>query len=525
MAVYLPRVRSGTAIYDHLRAHLDPAGRLPAEVGLPDDDRVMTGQLRWVPGAMDGVMGRHGGTSDKGSRADRTAQLLVKACRRQAPRQLRALYEHVSNDDVLEYLDPMIERLIELGPERDSLRSVGRWLAVTGVDRGAVKVGIALLGVSGLGSDVAVVRTLGAHEEFTLYAAVAIANGLAEPESELWALAASVSGWGRIHCVERLRDTEDPQIQEWILREGFRNSIMYEYLAHIAATSGHLLEALRRPEVDRALLTSAGDILQALVVGNGAPAAGMDAYEDGVDAVEAYLVLIEARAQTLDDFMVVRALQTFLEGEDGWDARLAVGWTTSRREALAAACARILSRPEWAHRVAEGLQSDDSLQFYRASSAAEALGIDTFDAHLAKILDDPLESHWFAAWRLADDGRAEQLAELARTLLPLGQIATGPDQQLGLGPGWQPHQALDWTLQALRDHPGVGGDLLIVGLRSPVTRNRNMALNALNQWPVESWPPGVLEWIDPLAAADPNERTRELAADVLRRLRSDRVHD
>jgi hypothetical protein len=70
-------------------------------------------------------------------------------------------------------------------------------------------------------------RTLGAHNEFTLYAVVAFGNGTEDGgESEIWALATVVDGWGRIHCVERLRHTSDPAIRRWILRTGFRNSVM-----------------------------------------------------------------------------------------------------------------------------------------------------------------------------------------------------------------------------------------------------------------------------------------------------------
>jgi hypothetical protein len=94
----------------------------------------------------------------------------------------------------------MIQRLVELQPDSSALRAVARWLATTAPDRGAVKVGIALLGVTGVGDALDVVRTLGAHDEFTLYVAVALTNGLADPESELWALASAVDGWGRTWC-------------------------------------------------------------------------------------------------------------------------------------------------------------------------------------------------------------------------------------------------------------------------------------------------------------------------------------
>jgi hypothetical protein len=75
--------------------------------------------------------------------------------------------------------------------------------------------------------------------------------------------------------------------------------------------------------------------------------------------------------------------------------------------------------------------------------------------------------------------------------------------------------ALDWTLQALRDYPGIGGNLVHIGLQSPVTRNRNMALNALNQWPRDLWPAGWQELAQQLAASDPNEQARAFAGEVL----------
>jgi hypothetical protein len=40
-----------------------------------------------------------------------------------------------------------------------------------------------------------------------------------------------VAGWGRIQTVRRLAGTQDPQIKAWLLRHGFRNQIMDEYLA------------------------------------------------------------------------------------------------------------------------------------------------------------------------------------------------------------------------------------------------------------------------------------------------------
>jgi hypothetical protein len=85
------------------------------------------------------------------------------------------------------------------------------------------------------------------------------------PGQSLWTLAKNVDGWGRIHVVERLAQTENPHIKDWLLREGFRNSVMYEYLAYTCATAGGLVAALSQGTVDRELLTSTGELLDALI--------------------------------------------------------------------------------------------------------------------------------------------------------------------------------------------------------------------------------------------------------------------
>jgi hypothetical protein len=515
MAREWPPARAGQSIYEFVAAHLDADGRLtPEGQALPDETRVMTGELRWAPGAMEGAFGHHGGGGQETSRrAIDIGDLLLSASKTPSNRRLRHLYDAVCEDNALEVIDRVIERLIEMKADQAGLHQVGRWLAVSSVDRGAVKTGIALLGASDLGNDLEVVRVLGRHEEFTLYAAVALTNGLPDAQSELWALAKSVEGWGRIHCVERLAGTADPQIREWILREGFKNSVMYEYLAYTAATTGNLNGALRRDHVDRALLTAAGEIIAALITGG--PAKDIDDYADGADAVEAYLALMLSRAESLDDFLTLTTIRRFLAQGENWDDRATRGWTATRRKAFEAQCDRILSRDEWDDRIRVALLSEDHMEFNRADAAARDRGIDTFDLQVARIRQDPLLGPWFRAWQQADRDRAGLLASMARELLPLEAIPTGPAKALGVGPEWRAHAALDWSLQALRDHPGVGPDLVLVGLQSPVTRNRNMSLNVLKKWPREQWPEGARLLVDRLATADPNQRTQDLASEIL----------
>ena len=508
------RVAEGPSIYEFLAQRLDASGRLDEPgVALPDEPRVTAdGGLGWVAGGLDGAMGHHLGGGAAAEKADRAARLFAGAAARPTKRRLKKLYAAVSEDGALDYIDPMIERLVELEPDASRVHDLGRWLATTAPDRGAVKIGLAILGITGLGDDISVVRTLGAHDEFTLYAAVAIRNGVPEPDRELWALAKVVDGWGRIQCVERLRDTTDPEIRSWILRGGYRNSVMYEYLAFLAATTGDLLAALRGPHVDRELLTAAGEIIGALIAGG--PAEDLDDYVQGADAVEAFMGHLVARAETLDDFHAAAAVQSFLTRDNGWETRAERGWTESRRRHLLTQCTDVLGRSEWTDKIAEGLHSEDPAIFWQADQAARMRGIDTFELHFRKVTEDPFDGPWFQAWQQADPVRGRRLVELVRRSLPLDEVGTGSGDDLGIGPEWRAHRALDWTLQALRHYPGLGGDLLLVGLRSAMTRNRNMALYALKEWPAPTWPPDAQTAIERLAASDPNERTRELARET-----------
>jgi hypothetical protein len=507
-------VTTRTSIYTFVLGQLDQAGRLSdSGASLPDEAEAMSGNLKWAAGAMDGVSGHHAGGGASAGLTDRAVRAFVDACKRPTRRRLKRLYRAVGSDNALDLLDPLIERLVALRPDRDRLHDLGRWLATTAPDRGPVKVGIAVLGVTGLDRDLEVVRALGAHDEFTLYAAVALSNGLENPESELWALATSVDGWGRIQCVERLRETTDPAIRAWILRAGFRNSVMYEYLAYIAATTGGLLEALRSEAPDRDLLTAAGEILEALIAGG--PAEDITDYGEGADATEAFLALVDRRAETLGDFLAIASIRSFVGSDRDWEELSSHGWSTTRREAFERLCDDILERDEWIGRIHLALESDSPQEYWRAEQAARIRGIDIFTIQIQRIRQDPLGSDWFAAWQGASSERAEQLVELATELLPLTAIATGPQDQLGFGPEWRAHAALDWTLQALRDYPGIGGNLVHIGLQSPVTRNRNMALNALNQWPRDLWPAGWQELAQQLAASDPNEQARAFAGEVL----------
>lgn len=411
-------------------------------------------------------------------------------------------------NNTFEFVDPFIEKVRsdrDLQPER--VHSLATWLATKAADREPVKAGIALLGVVSQAADNDVLLTLGRHEEFTVFAAVAIANSSPNAEPALWTLAKSVDGWGRIQTVERLAKTSDPAIKAWLIRDGFKNSVMYEYLAYTCAVAGGLAEELARPEIDDALFNGAGEILAALIDGRGGPAEGIYDYEQGVTAIGEYLRHAKGRAQTLNHLLAVKTIEGFLIGKKGWDERSQAGWTPEVRQGLLTHATEILARPEWKARTLESLKSKDRVEFWNASRSAMALGLDPWDEFFTRVSAG--EDHWFDLFQTKDHGRFGRALELATTKIPLGEIATGPALQMGLGPAFAHHSHLDFVLQELPRFPRQGWPFIKAGMKSPVIRNRNMAIRALAAWPREDWPTEADGYVRGCASNEPDENVRE----------------
>jgi len=180
-------------------------------------------------------------------------------------------------------------------------------------------------------------------------------------------------------------------------------------------------------------------------------------------------------------------------------------------------CDLILGRPEWPDRVRAKLGSQDEVAFAHADQAAKALGIDTWDIHWRRLQAKPADpGRWYHVMALCDEGRIGKVIEFAEANLDLAAIATGAADELGLGRGFEPHSCLDFVLQELRRFPGRGARLIEAGLRSPVVRNRNMAVAALAAWPRGEWSVGLEKSLEQAARCEPDEGVRERMHKALR---------
>jgi hypothetical protein len=494
---------SGPSLYLHIRDN-------PNSHDLPDEKQEPN-QIRFAPGAWDGVVGHHL-SSDPAKLTERLSRIerpLEKLLLTASDHNLKELYQAVTSESIYAIADEIANRVAErVSQQRAELGLIGRYFAAGADQREATKFGIILVGIAGENSDVRLLETLAGHEEFTLYAAISITRLVDDPEQSLWRIAQKVHGWGRVQLVERLDGTSNPEIQDWMLREGFRNSVMDNYLAEVCARNGRLHEALQRPGIDLPLLRSTADLLSALL--DGGPSAGMDDYTHAPQALQGYVDQVSQHPDLdLRHFAAVDQILGFLNDEPSWQRRLANGWTSELRHDLRVRCEGILRRESWQKKIDEGLESTDPFIFHLAETAGSRMGRDMWSIHFKRARAAPLGNSWYRLMQLTQGDDIDYVLQLAIKRLPLDKIATGPADSLGLGPGFEPHQALDCILQDLPRFPERGWPLIEAGLQSPVVRNRNFALTALLAWPRERWPANAFSLLQKAEQMEPNQSVKE----------------
>ncbi len=295
------------AIHDHI-ADLQDLGGDPNRHDLPDASKhISAGGLRFASGALDNIAGGRAGDPQT------VAKAVKKVINRPTASRIKGLYAHIINDGAIGLVDDTMALIAQDPPAQDRFGILFDWLARSSPDREAVKFAMAMLGMLETDQFKDLFLTLGAHEEFTKYAAVALANAMGPDGSRdaLIALTKSVHGWGRIDLVERLAPDADADLRHWLVRDGFRNDVMYQYLAHTAAHHGRLLDQLSAPNAhaDDALLDGAADIFIALI--DNGPAEDMTDYADGAKAARLWFALINDRPVTLLWGYAAQSLKSF----------------------------------------------------------------------------------------------------------------------------------------------------------------------------------------------------------------------
>lgn len=512
-----------SSIWDHVSAHLRPEGGLdPDGAQLPDTDLVQERGLHiWAPGAWEGTAARHAGPDqekDRAVAAEIYAALLrlIDGAGDESDRDsLRKLFMDASPRWVVDHVIDFVRE--QPLTHTDRLGEELRSFLLHGEHRNEVKFAIALLALLRDPADMDRFRLIGQHEEFTLYAAIALAGLTNDPVAEWIALARLVTGWGKVELIDLLMRTNDPRACHFALREPDCGPTLTSYVALNVVRHCRLDQELNQLFADPELLSGAALLLSTMAQADveGGPVGGLLHYPEGSAAVGSFLELMASRATRLEDFLVVDTLWKFAAA-DWSDEELAHGgWDRNSLARILEACEEIERRSQWPAMAEAALADADPAERNRGFQVAKQLGLPIREHVVGRLRQDPLEgSMWFELVSQQDESHMDQAVALAQELLDLDLLASGPSDDLGLGPAFQLHRCVDFILQELARFPGKGWPVIRVALRSTVIRNRMLALRALEGWPPEKTVGDVAEAIRE-CVADPVDSVSQKAQELL----------
>lgn len=278
------------------------------------------------------------------------AKKLLKLFRKQlndpTDKTRKATYDEIIFDHIATYRDEFIERFQQAEWDEALVQQEALWLLEHAAHREVVKFSITVLGCTNCEKYKELLFTLGMHEEFTSYVIFALKNGTKEANHQIWQLAQSVHGWGKIAAVEELEATT-PEIKHWLLTKGCESNVPSEYLAYMCAIKGELAVALYEETISKELYNGIGFIIQTLL------------HEDIEDDIEDYLfenaVLFRfvnharIHCTTLEEVNPLMTISEFLNDEEIWEERSDDGWKLQERTSIQQALQPFINDPRWSH--------------------------------------------------------------------------------------------------------------------------------------------------------------------------------
>lgn len=516
------------SIHDFLAGHREPDGRLGAgAVTLPDEvggggiQVGPGGDIRWGPGTLDGMLVQHHPLGHPEGLEELLRALVTFVAGEQSmisTELVEAARAHGSASTLLATRGVLLEWDTFRG-RHARVYSLGSALVTQSAERGLVKLGIVLLSLFRTveEADHQALLTLALHDEFTLYVIRALEYSRPDPVAEMFWLAQRVSGWGRVHLVERLVKAHrpTPEIMDWIVRHGFRNDVDVLYLAYIPAIHGDLPGRLLVAEQDTELLYAVSDVLSALFTEGGPVTWDIRDYPDAFIVATQFLARVAEQPANVRLLHGVTRIRSALDGDR---AQWSADWTTERRADLSRRCTDLIRHPAWIEAARTALfTATTSADYFQAAAACQAAGISTISSDVDRLRADPLSPGlWSSVLEQAEDDVIEDLMELATDILPLDRIGTGPAHETGFGSGFEPHRCLWLLIPKLSDHPGVGWPLIAAALLSPVPSNRASAADILAQWTPDRWPPEAEPSLRQAAAREPDDTVRRKLQQALR---------
>ncbi|WP_163882235.1 hypothetical protein [Paenibacillus favisporus] len=411
----------------------------------------------------------------------------------------KATYEEIISDNIASYGEELIERFKQDEWDESLVQQEAIWLLEHAAHREVVKFSITVLGFTNCEKYKELLFTLGMHEEFTLYVLFALKNGTREANDQIWRLAQSVHGWGKIAAVEKLEATT-PEIKQWLLTNGCENIIKNEYFVYMCAIKGDLPAALNSEMISKQLYDGVGLIIQTLL------------HEDVEHDIEDYIFekailyrfLDHARihCQTLEDFYPIMKICKYINAEEIWGERSNDQRKMQERNSVQKAIQPFISNPKWSQIAMDTLQQDINV---KALEVAHFYQLDII-RNLFKMLEKhPTNSEiYFSIMNTNHRQHIIDLCVFAENHLSLSS------------PSKEEEHCLRYIVQDLHEHAGVGLPLVQAALESDTELMQYQALSVLEEWTPSIWQqPSILAAIKNISTTTKDKDYRKLANQLL----------
>ena len=508
------------SILMHLKRNLNGDGSLNETGKKLPDEKKGDDEIKFAPGLMDAMFGADESEESK-SKIKQLADLIKKIAKNGDNQSEFDFYREVTeSENVIGIIDEFLQKLMQSSlPIEPYLYNYANKLATKTNNRNTVKFGIAILGLCQNQKPIDDIKILGLHDEFTVFSTIAISNLSDNLVNDLWELAKQVDGWGKIQLVDRLAEMElSNQIRDWLVLEGYKNNIMYEYLALTCAKNGMLNEKLNTESIDDNLYSSASNIIVSLM--DEGPAIGMSGYDHSSETIQNFIKHSKKRNLNISNYITLHRIKDYLE-ESSEENEILKNWNQNDLSNCLIDINELLSSKDWTTEVQIALKSSDNVAYWNGKQAAQKLGIDLWDTVWQKLKQNPVDSSaWNDVTVNAKENNVEEIIDFAIKNLPLKFLGSGPKDSAGIGEHYQKYSSLDSVITFLENYPKKGEKLILVGLDSPVTRNRNMSLRTLQSWTSSNWNEEIRTKLNELKEIEPNANTK---SDLIKLLNGEKI--
>ncbi len=488
-----------TSIFQRIETLIRTQGELPDNF-VPEEREYRENELRFAPGAKEGIFGHHASGNAEESGFVETLQEYLELKPEEALKRFEE--KEAADFDIFSERIPLTKELIAHAEEYNAgkVANLAYCFVCKGTKCETVKLGLSLMALFNFSDNEKVchvLKNIGYCEEFTEYVIMNISDWEEQKKQDFYfELAKKLKGWGKIEVVEDMV-ADTPEKKEWILCHGCRNSILNSYLAYVCATKCDLHERLKWGNLTEEQLLGATDIIEGLL--DEGPCKGISIIEEPIELMMNYLEELERHE--LNVYYAVRLYDIqdyFFESELEGHADVVL----KAMDLLGTMDNNILSKE-----LAENTQACLKL--------ARAFNVDLSEP-LFELMEQNFEKYYVYGYYLFRTKKlVGEFLELCEARVDASKYPKKMSDSLGLGNLGEGVLMLDMIVQYMDKYPLWGKKLVEICIQSPITRWRNMAAKTLAGWvklldrPLAEIDRDLYELVKTVARIECNDGTRE----------------